>query len=186
MNVIPTRLPGVVIVVPRIFSDSRGYFLETWNHARFAEVGIRATFVQDNLSFSKRGVLRGLHLQAPNAQAKLVSVLAGEVYDIAVDVRAGSPTFGEWVGVPLSPEAHRQLFIPAGFAHGFVVTSESATVSYKCDAFYSPGSELTILWNDPALGIEWPVSEPILSAKDREGLRLRDVPLDRLPPYDES
>jgi dTDP-4-dehydrorhamnose 3,5-epimerase len=184
MNVIPTSLPGVVIIEPRIYRDPRGYFFESWNQARYAQAGLPTTFVQDNLSHSNGGVLRGLHLQWPNAQAKLLAVLTGSVYDVAVDVRVGSPTFGQWEGISLAAENHRQFFIPAGFAHGFVVTSASATVTYKCDALYSPGDELTILWNDPDIGITWPGSDPVLSAKDREGVRLRDFPPERLPRYD--
>jgi dTDP-4-dehydrorhamnose 3,5-epimerase len=184
MNVIPTRLPGVLILEPRVYPDPRGYFLETWSQARYAEAGLPARFVQDNLSYSLPGVLRGLHLQSPSAQAKLIAVLLGEVFDVAVDVRSGSPTFGQWVGVSLSAEGHRQLFIPAGFAHGFVVTGTCAAVSYKCDAPYAPRDELTVLWNDPDLDIRWPVDSPTLSAKDREGLRLRDIPADRLPRFE--
>ena len=183
MNVIPTRLPGVVVIEPKVYGDSRGYFLETWNRAGYAEAGIPVEFVQDNLSFSANGVLRGLHLQVPTTQAKLVSVLICEVFDVAVDVRLGSPTFGQWVGVTLSAENHRRLFVPEGFAHGFAVTGESALFSYKCSNYYTPDDELTVLWNDPEIGIEWPLSSPVLSGKDQKGLRLRDVPRDRLPKY---
>jgi dTDP-4-dehydrorhamnose 3,5-epimerase len=184
MNFIPTSLPSVVVVEPRVFRDPRGYFLETWNSDRYAVAGLATTFIQDNMSVSHPGVLRGLHLQWPTSQTKLVSVLAGAIFDVAVDVRVGSPTFGRWVGEELSTEGHRQLFIPAGFAHGFVVTSTSpATVSYKVDAPYTPGDELTVAWDDPDIAIEWPVSGPALSGKDREGLRLRDIPTDRLPVY---
>ena len=183
MNVTPTRLPGLVLIEPRIFRDPRGYFLETWNQARYAEAGLPAAFLQDNLSSSAAGVLRGLHLQWPTAQAKLIAVTAGSVYDVAVDVRVGSPTFGQWVGVTLSAADHRQLFIPGGFAHGFVVTEGPATVCYKVDAPYTPADELTVAWDDPDLGIPWPVADPTLSPKDREGRRLRDIPRDRLPRY---
>lgn len=183
MNVIPTRLSGVVIIEPRVFADDRGYFLEVWNAARFTEAGIAAGLVQDNLSYSTRGVLRGLHLQHPSSQSKLITVVAGEIWDVAVDVRQGAPTFGQWFGTTLSSENHRQIFVPAGFAHGFVVTSETATVCYKCDAPYRPGDELTVVWNDPDLGIDWPVAVPVLSAKDRQGLRLRDIPPARLPRF---
>ena len=184
MNVIPTELPGAVIIEPKLYRDSRGYFLETWNEARYAREGLPPAFVQDNLSSSAPGVLRGLHLQTPGSQGKLVSVLAGEVFDVALDVRLGSPTFGKWVGVTLSAADHRQFFIPRGFAHGFVVTGGPAVFAYKCDAPYSPKDEMTVLWDDPDLGIAWPVRDPVLSAKDREGLRLRDVPEDRLPKYE--
>jgi dTDP-4-dehydrorhamnose 3,5-epimerase len=183
MNVLPTRLPGVVVIEPRVFHDDRGYFFEIWNGARFGEAGLPSGSVQDNLSRSEPGVLRGLHLQSPTAQAKLLTVVSGEIWDVAVDVRRGSPNFGRWVGVTLSAQNHRQVFIPAGFAHGFVVTGEAAMVCYKCDAPYAPGDEMTILWNDPDLGIEWPLPSPRLSPKDRAGVRLRDVPLDRLPPF---
>ncbi|MFO0907042.1 MAG: dTDP-4-dehydrorhamnose 3,5-epimerase [Isosphaeraceae bacterium] len=184
MNVIPTGLPGVVVIEPRVFADLRGHFLESWSARRYAEAGLPAQFVQDNLSVSRKGVLRGLHLQAPSAQSKLIGVLEGEIYDVAVDVRVGSPTFGKWVGVTLSANPPRQIFVPAGFAHGFVVLSESASVHYKCDAYYAPADELTVLWNDPDLAIDWPTTAPILSPKDGEGRRLRDIPRERLPQYD--
>lgn len=183
MNVIPTRLPGVVVIEPKVFGDSRGFFLETWNQARYAEAGLPTRFVQDNLSFSANGVLRGLHLQVPNSQAKFVSVLIGEVYDVVVDVRVGSPTFGQWVGETLSAENRRQLFVPEGFAHGFAVTGETALFAYKCNAYYAPKDELTVLWNDPEIGIDWPHSAPTLSAKDQQGLRLSEIPHSRLPKY---
>ena len=181
-----TELPGVIVIRPRIIRDSRGYFLESWNQARYAANGLPANFVQDNLSNSAPKVLRGLHLQWPGAQAKLVSVLAGSVYDVTVDVRVDSPSFGRWMGVALSADDHGQLFVPAGFAHGFVVTSAvPATVVYKVDAPYAAANELTIAWNDPALAITWPVLDPVLSDKDRAGLRLAEVPRNRLPRHDE-
>jgi dTDP-4-dehydrorhamnose 3,5-epimerase len=183
MNVTPTRLPGLLTIEPRIFRDARGYFLETWNLARYAEAGVTATFIQDNLSVSAPGVLRGLHLQWPTAQAKLISVVAGAVFDVAVDVRVGSPTFGEWFGVTLSAEDHRQLYVPEGFAHGFVVTDGPATVCYKVNAPYTPADELTVAWDDPDLAVSWPVGSPLLSPKDREGRRLRDIPRDSLPKF---
>lgn len=183
MNVIPTRLPGVVVLEPRVFRDDRGHFFEVWNGPRHAEAGLPAAAVQDNLSCSGPNVLRGLHLQHPTAQSKLITVLAGTIWDVAVDVRVGSPTFGQWVSVPLAAEPCRQMFIPAGFAHGFVVTGEGATVLYKCDAPYSPSDELTVRWDDPDLAVPWPVAAPVLSAKDRAGLRLRDIPVERLPRF---
>jgi dTDP-4-dehydrorhamnose 3,5-epimerase len=183
MKVIPTRLPGVLILEPKVFRDTRGYFLETWHRDRYAEAGLPAGFVQDNVSFSAKGVLRGLHLQHPSAQAKLITVLEGEIFDVAVDVRVGSPTFGRWAGEVLSSENRRQFFIPEGFAHGFLVSGDHALVCYKCNTFYAPGTELTILWNDPDLAIVWPVTDPTLSAKDREGLRLSEIPPERLPRY---
>ena len=184
MNVIPTRLPGVVVIEPKLYRDDRGYFLETWNQARYVAAGLPAEFVQDNVSISAPRVLRGLHLQTPSCQSKLVGALVGAIWDVAVDVRVGSSTFGQWVGTTLSAADHRQMFIPAGFAHGFVVLGDTAaTVAYKCDAFYAPKEELTVLWDDPEIGIDWPVSFPILSSKDGAGLRLRDVPPDRLSRY---
>ena len=184
MNVEQTRLPGVVILNPRVHRDPRGFFMETWNRERYAESGLPSTFVQDNLSQSRRGVLRGLHYQHPGAQGKLLQVLHGEIYDVAVDIRRGSPTFGRWVGVVLSSDNQRQIYVPEGFAHGFVVTSDSALFSYKCTNPYRPQSEGTLLWNDPDLGIDWPIAEPILSPKDLVGVPLKDIPADRLPVFD--
>lgn len=183
LNATETKLPGVLILEPRVFRDDRGYFLETWNQARHNANGLPERFVQDNLSFSAKGVLRGLHYQNPNGQGKLVSVARGEVFDVAVDIRAGSPTFGEWVGVTLTDENHKALYIPPGFAHGFVVLSQTATFSYKCTEYYAPTCEASVLWNDPDLNISWPESKPILSSKDAEAPRLRDVPKDRLPQF---
>lgn len=183
MKVIETKLPGVLIVEPKVFGDARGYFLESFQAARYAEAGMPGPFVQDNLSFSRRGILRGLHLQNPRPQGKLVQVLQGEVFDVAVDVRVGSPTFGQWEGVVLSQENARQLYVPPGFAHGFLVTGETALFAYKCTDYYAPQSELSILWNDPDIGIEWPRIEPQLSAKDAAGLRLADIDAARLPRY---
>jgi len=185
MKVLETQLPGVVIIEPKIFEDSRGFFMEIWSQRRYAEVGLPERFVQDNVSFSRKGVLRGLHFQNPNAQAKLVYVLRGEVFDVAVDIRIGSPTFGEWVGVSLSETNRRQLYIPEGFAHGYCVTSQSALFAYKCTGFYEPTAEGGISWEDQALGIDWPCSKPILSEKDRRLPRLAEVPLNRLPAYRE-
>lgn len=173
---------GVLIIEPTVFRDSRGHFLETWSQARYAAAGIDAPFVQDNASLSARGTLRGLHLQHPHGQGKLVQVMDGEVFDVAVDVRQGSPTFGQWVGVMLSSDNHRQLYIPPGFAHGFGVVSEQALFAYKCTEGYHPESEFGVAWDDPDLAIAWPIEEPVLSAKDAAFPRLRDIPLDRLPP----
>jgi len=180
MNVIACRLPGLLIIEPKVFGDSRGFFMETWNRQRYREAGLNADFVQDNLSLSRRGALRGLHFQNPSPQGKLVSVLQGEVFDVAVDIRRSSPTFGKWEGTVLSSENKRQFFVPAGFAHGFLVLSEEAMFHYKCTEFYSPKDEMTVRWNDPEIGIEWPIKNPILSEKDGRGLRLRDVPGERL------
>ena len=164
----PTEIPGVYIIDVKIYGDRRGYFMETYKESDFREAGLNYTFVQDNQSASRRGVLRGLHFQKQHPQAKLVRVLRGEVFDVAVDLRAGSATYGKWVGALLSGENHRQLMIPRGFAHGFVVVSESAEFAYKCDDFYHPEDEGGIMWNDPAIGIEWPdVGEILLSEKDR-------------------
>jgi len=181
MKVTPTDLPEVLLIEPRVFGDARGFFLEAWSRARYAEHGIDVEFVQDNLSRSSGGVLRGMHLQHPNGQGKLVTVVQGEVFDVAVDVRPSSPRFGRWTGVWLSAENHHQLYIPPGFAHGFCVTSESALFSYKCTALYSPGDEIGMCWNDPEVGIEWPVKDPVLSAKDSVYPRLSEIPKERLP-----
>lgn len=183
MKVIETTLPGVLVVEPDVFGDERGFLMETYNEARYREAGLPHRFVQDNLSFSARGVLRGLHYQNPDGQGKLLHVPRGEVFDVAVDIRAGSPTFGEWAGVTLSEENNRQLWIPEGFAHGFQVTSESALLSYKCTALYNRDAEGAVLWNDPEIGIDWPLEGPTLSKKDRSAPTLRDVPKDALPRY---
>lgn len=183
MKIIETKLPGVIIVEPKVFGDARGFFLETWQKSRYEAIGISEQFVQDNVSFSTSGVLRGLHYQNPHAQGKLVSVVQGEVFDVAVDIRVGSPTFRLWAGVLLSGENHRQLWIPPGFAHGFCVVSETVYFSYKCTDVYTPEAEGGISWNDPDIGIEWPISAVELSGKDREYPRLRDIPTDCLPKY---
>lgn len=183
MHITETSLPGVRLIEPKVFGDERGFFTEIWNQARYAEIGITEQFVQDNLSFSRRGVLRGLHFQNPNAQGKLVYVLQGEVFDVAVDIRLGSPTFGKTAVAMLSSENKRQFYIPPGFAHGFCVTSETALFAYKCTELYDPKCEGSILWNDPALGIQWPVDSPDLSLKDRSALTLAEFPRDRLPVY---
>ena len=154
--------------------------METWNQQRYAEAGLRAAFVQDNVSVSRLGALRGLHCQNPSAQSKLVSVLQGAVFDVAVDIRRRSATFGKWHGLELSSENKRQFFIPAGFAHGFLVLSDTAMFHYKCTDFYSPKDELTIRWDDPDIDIAWPTKNPTLSDKDAKGLRLKDVPKERL------
>ncbi len=176
MKVSRTRIEGVLLLEPRLFPDDRGYFLETWSHARYADLGIPGPFVQDNLSCSRRHVLRGLHFQKPTTQGKLVTVLHGSVFDVAVDLRHDSPTFGGWVGVNLSSETHHQLWVPEGFAHGFVVLSDEAIFSYKCTDVYAPPHERAVRWDDPDVGIAWPVAEPVLSAKDAQAPLLRDVP----------
>jgi dTDP-4-dehydrorhamnose 3,5-epimerase len=183
MKVKETKLVGVLVLEPDVFSDERGFFLETWNSARYENAGIEGTFVQDNISFSKRGVLRGLHFQYPQSQGKLIQILSGEVVDIAVDIRVGSPTFGHWVSEVLSDANHRQIYIPPGFAHGYCVTSETAIFSYKCTDYYNPETENGIIWNDPDLNIDWPIKEPILSPKDKEYPRLKDFQPDKLPNF---
>jgi dTDP-4-dehydrorhamnose 3,5-epimerase len=175
MKVIETAIAGVLILEPKVFGDSRGFFTELYQADRYAESGIPAAFVQDNLSRSARDVLRGLHVQNPKPQGKLVSVLKGAVLDVAVDVRVGSPSFGQHVRVELSEENHRQIWIPRGLAHGFLVLSESADFFYKCDDFYSPADELVVKWDDPALGIDWGAASPQVSARDRGGRLLADV-----------
>lgn len=166
MKFTETSLPGVFLIEPDVFKDQRGYFMETYHHEKYVSGGIDRVFVQDNYSYSIKGTLRGLHYQFPHSQGKLVLVLSGEIYDVAVDIRSGSPTFGQWIGVYISSEKGHQIYIPEGFAHGFCVTSDSASVLYKCTDFYSPQYDQGILWSDPRLGIDWPVKEPLLSPKD--------------------
>ena len=182
MNVIETGLAGVLLLEPRVFGDHRGFFLETFHAACYAEAGIRAPFVQDNWSRSVRGTLRGLHFQEPQPQGKLVQVVHGSVYDVALDIRRGSPGYGRWVGYELSEENKRQLWIPPGFAHGFVVTSEVCDFLYKCTALYRPDAERSVAWNDPALGIPWPIESPLLSPKDAAAPCLAQAPM--LPRFD--
>ena len=179
MNIIETALPGVLIIEPRVFGDSRGFFMETWNAAAFAAAGLDLAFVQDNHSRSQKGVLRGLHFQNPGPQGKLVRVTNGAVFDVAVDLRASSPTFGQWVGVELSAENKRMFWVQEGFAHGFLTLEDDTDFLYKCTAPYAPANEFTLVWNDPAVGIEWPVTglDPIISEKDARGLALADVPV---------
>lgn len=182
MKIQETELPGVLLIEPHVFADDRGFFKETYQKQRYAEAGMAAEFVQDNYSRSGRGTLRGLHFQIQHPQRKLVQCLRGEVFDVAVDLRRGSPTFGKWAGRILSEANHRQLYVPSGFAHGFYVVSELAEIYYKCDDYYYPEHERSLLWNDPAIGIKWPLDgEPILSKKDKAG-----VPLDRIECYETS
>jgi len=183
MKVIETALPGVLILEPKVFGDSRGFFYESYNKASYREAGITSDFIQSNVSRSAKGVLRGLHYQWPNPQGKLVSVLEGEVYDVAVDVRRGSPTFGQWAGVMLSADNHRHFWIPEGFAHGFCVLSDFATFTYQCTALYDAAADAGIRWNDAAVGIDWPLSDPLLSNKDAKAPLLADVASDRLPVF---
>ena len=182
MRVTDAGLPGVLLIEPDVHRDPRGFFLETYHADKFRALGITVAFVQDNHSRSSQGTLRGLHLQTARPQAKLIRVIEGEIFDVAVDVRRGSPTFGKWVGVTLTAENFKQCYIPPGFAHGFCVTSAVAQVEYKCTDLYDPASEIGIAWNDPALGITWPLQAPILSARDRQHGPLHDV-TDRLPTF---
>jgi dTDP-4-dehydrorhamnose 3,5-epimerase len=181
MRIIPVNLPEILLIEPQIFPDARGYFLETYQAQRYSEHGIEARFVQDNLSFSQRGVVRGLHYQLQKPQGKLVTVLQGEVVDLVVDIRLGSSNFGKCSQNTLSAENHRQLYVPPGFAHGFAVTSATAMVVYKVTDYYHPGDEYGIVWNDPDLGAAWPFAEGIVSDKDRIFPRLKDVPAALLP-----
>jgi dTDP-4-dehydrorhamnose 3,5-epimerase len=182
MNVIQSQIPEVLIIEPKVFGDHRGFFCETYQVDRYASHGVLGPFVQDNLSRSARGVLRGLHFQNPKSQGKLVSVLRGRVLDVAVDVRRGSPTFGQHVTAELSEENQRQFWLPRGFAHGFLVLSETADFFYKCDEFYSPSDEVALRWNDPAIGIKWGIDAPTLSARDAAALPLAE--LNNLPLYE--
>ncbi|MBC8199016.1 MAG: dTDP-4-dehydrorhamnose 3,5-epimerase [Desulfobacterales bacterium] len=168
MNIINTALEGVIIIKPEIFTDNRGFFMETYSRDRYKEAGIAGNFVQDNLSYSMKGTLRGLHFQTKRPQAKLVQVVTGEIFDVAVDIRPGSSTFGKWTGVYLSGKNKRQLFIPEGFAHGFCVISEAAHFLYKCSDFYFQHDEGGIIWSDPDIGIDWPIKDPIISEKDKQ------------------
>lgn len=180
MKVTQTPLPGVLLIEPKIFGDARGFFLETYSRERYHAAGITENLLQDNLSFSRRGVLRGLHYQNPTPQGKLVYVLQGTVFDVAVDIRRSSPTFGQWYGATLTDENKKQLWIPAGFAHGFCVTSDAALFTYKCSAYYAPENEHTIRYDDPDIAISWPVAEPLLSDKDRSAPGLKDIDTDAL------
>lgn len=182
MKVTKLEIPGALLIEPQLFGDQRGLFCETFHVQRYAEAGITDRFVQDNYSRSVRGTLRGLHFQEPHAQGKLVMVVEGSVYDVIVDIRKGSPTFGKWHGVDLSSDNYRQLYVPPGCAHGFCVTSEQAGFLYKCTDFYSPKDERGIIWNDPALAIVWPISAPVLSAKDQAYQTLAAME-DDLPRY---
>lgn len=180
MKITPSSLPDVIILEPTLHGDHRGFFLETWRESLFEIIAPGLKFVQDNHSKSSKGILRGLHYQLDQPQGKLVRVIAGEIYDVAVDMRRTSPTFGQWVGVILSADNHRQLWVPPGFAHGFIVTSDSAEMVYKCTDYYAPSDEHSLLWNDPELAIPWPITElgmdePVLSDKDRNGKLFADA-----------
>jgi dTDP-4-dehydrorhamnose 3,5-epimerase len=183
VKVTATPLPGVLVIEPEVHGDARGRFAELWRDERYAAAGIPGPFVQDNVSTSSQDVLRGLHFQHPMAQGKLVTVLEGEVFDVAVDIRRGSPAFGRWTGVTLTGASLRQLWIPPGFAHGYCVMSPRAVFAYKCTAPYAPAHEGGVRWDDPALGIGWPSTAPVLSAKDGAYPRLAEIPPERLPRY---
>lgn len=183
MKVNKMKIPEVLIIEPDCFGDIRGYFMEIWNSSRYTQAGLDVNFVQDNLSFSTQGVLRGLHFQKPNSQGKLVYVLQGEVFDVAVDIRMNSPTFKQWVGVTLSSDNKKQLYIPEGFAHGFCVLSETALFAYKCTDLYTPSAEYGIKWDDPEIGINWPISKVILSDKDQQYKTLKETARECLPVY---
>jgi dTDP-4-dehydrorhamnose 3,5-epimerase len=184
VQILTTEIPGVLIIEPDVFGDSRGFFMETWHAKKYAERGLDVSFVQDNHSRSSAGVLRGLHYQLEQPQGKLVRVASGAAFDVAVDIRKGSPTFGQWVGVELSSDNHRQLYVPPGFAHGFCICSEHADFIYKCTDFYAPQYEHGILWNDPDIGIDWPGGDFLISEKDANNSLLKAME-DRLPVYKE-
>lgn len=181
MIVRSTSLPGVRIIDLDVFPDTRGYFFELYRRQRYADLGFEERFEQDNVALSRYRVLRGLHLQNPNPQVKLVQVLMGRIFDVCVDVRKGSSTFGRWFGTGLSAEKPQQLLVPEGYAHGYCVTSDTAIVAYKCSGEYSPGSEMSVRWSDPDIGISWPVTDPVLSDKDAKAPLLKDIPENRLP-----
>lgn len=183
MKVIQTSLPGLVLLEPVVFGDARGFFFETWNAERYAAQGLPSSFVQSNVSSSSKAVLRGLHYQWPRPQGKLVTVLQGEVYDVAVDIRRGSPTFGRWEAFILSGENRRQLWIPPGFAHGFAVLSDDALFNYLCTDVYVKEADASVRWNDADIAVDWPISAPTLSSKDEQAPFLQDIPAERLPVY---
>lgn len=183
MKITPTDLPEVLIIEPDVHRDDRGFFLETWHAEKYAALGLEARFVQDNHSGSTRGILRGLHAQLTHPQGKLIRCSLGELYDVAVDIRVGSPRFGQSVGVELAADDFQQLWIPEGFAHGFCVVSETAELQYKCTDLYDPSGEITVAWNDPALAIAWPIDAPLLSPKDAAGKLLADFTASELPTY---
>lgn len=183
MNVTELELPGVLVIEPKVFGDERGFFLETYHRQRYREAGIPRPFVQDNHSRSQRGVLRGLHYQLTHPQGKLVMAVKGEIFDVAVDIRRGSRTYGQWAGAILSEKNHKQIYVPEGFAHGFCVLSEVADVIYKCTDVYTPGDDFGICWSDPDIGIDWPAGTPLLSEKDGQNPLLKDMPAENLPFY---
>ncbi|MDA3897870.1 MAG: dTDP-4-dehydrorhamnose 3,5-epimerase [Desulfobacteraceae bacterium] len=181
VNIKQLTIPGVLLIEPKCFEDSRGYFMETFHQQKYQTAGIDQAFVQDNHSHSSRGVLRGLHYQLKHPQGKLIYAVTGTIFDVAVDIRKGSPTYGQWTGAELSAKNKRQIYVPQGFAHGFVVLSESADIIYKCTDLYAPGDEYGVLWSDPDIGIDWPVENPILSQKDIENPKLNQISESYLP-----
>ena len=183
MKVTKTKLNCALVFEPKVFGDNRGFFMETWNQQRYKDAGLDVNFVQSNLSKSSKGVLRGLHFQNPNPQGKLVQILTGEVFDVAVDIRQGSPTFGQWHGEILTGDNHKQFYIPEGFAHGFCVLSDTAIFSYMCTNLYSPTDEISLMWNDASIAIDWPINNPSLSDKDKSAFRLDEIPKHKLPKY---
>jgi len=183
MKVIETPLKGALVFEPKVHGDERGFFIETWNYERYKQAGLDVKFVQSNLSKSAKGVLRGLHFQNPNPQGKLVQILTGEVFDVAVDIRQGSPTFGKWHGETLSGDNHKQFYIPEGFAHGFCVLSDYAIFSYMCTNVYDVQADCSILWNDSEIDIDWPIQQPLLSDKDKNALTLANINPNKLPQY---
>ncbi|MEW8194682.1 MAG: dTDP-4-dehydrorhamnose 3,5-epimerase [Candidatus Thiodiazotropha sp.] len=187
MDVTPTKIPEVMLLNPQRFGDQRGWFMESWQADRYEQLGVPRDFVQDNQAYSQKGVLRGLHIQNPYGQGKLVQVIRGEVFDVAVDVRQGSPWFGQWVGVHLSETNHHQLYVPIGFAHGYLVLSEDAIFTYKCTDYYHPETQFSIRWDDPQIGVEWPGAvSPVLAEKDRDAPLLSEIPEQQLPLYQSS
>lgn len=183
MKVTQIKLEGALVFEPQLFGDERGFFMETWNYERYKKAGLDVKFIQSNLSKSSKGVLRGLHFQNPNPQGKLVQIIFGEVFDVAVDIRRGSATFGQWHGEYLSADNHKQFYIPEGFAHGFCVLSESAIFSYMCTNVYDAKSDYSLLWNDPQINIQWPISNPSLSEKDKNAMTLNTIDQNELPTF---
>jgi dTDP-4-dehydrorhamnose 3,5-epimerase len=186
MKITTTPLDGVIVLEPVVYGDERGYFLETWSRQRYIDAGITADFCQDNTSCSGKGILRGLHYQYPDPQGKLVSVASGEVFDVAVDIRLGSPTFGKNFGAILSEQNHKQMYIPPGFAHGFCVLSDAARFAYKCTAYFNARYDRGIAFDDPDIDVAWPVDNPLVSQKDSSSPRLADIPHDNLPKFGEA
>lgn len=181
LKITSTELDGVKIIEPAVFKDQRGFFMETWRKSTYEDIGAKNPFVQDNVSFSSKGILRGLHFQNPSAQGKLVTAYMGEIFDVVVDIRKGSGTFGKWIGVTLSSDNNKQIYVPEGFAHGFLVTSDTALITYKCTDYYNSEAEKSISWDDPDIGVKWPIDSPTLSAKDSGAKKLSELDDSSLP-----